>query len=155
MRDRWCKYIGFVNRLLVNTARDMSQGNILGAYIAAFLQPTLSALMVEFFNIWPRGIVIIDINTGHIVMANPFFQKKLGYSSSELKARPFIDFVHPEDYNHTILASQKALIEGNVVNNFVNRYVCKDGSSLYLRWNSVIIGRHYICEVELHDSYPC
>ena len=62
----------------------------------------------------------------------------LGFSLDELMARPFIEFVHPDDRERTI-AQNAAVRNGGQALGFENRYRCKDGSFRWLRWNAVPI----------------
>ncbi len=72
---------------------------------------------------------------GHFKQLNPSWARVLGWSEKELKSRPWIDFVYPEDIESTIQAGRK-LQEGERVVNFENRYLCRDGSFRWLSWNS-------------------
>ncbi|WP_437775208.1 PAS domain S-box protein [Sorangium sp. So ce1097] len=65
------------------------------------------------------------------------WEKTLGFSREELLARPFLDFVHPEDRERTVTESAK-LLSGTDTATFVNRYLCRDGSYLWIEWNSAI-----------------
>ncbi|MCF2150757.1 PAS domain S-box protein [Desmonostoc muscorum LEGE 12446] len=72
---------------------------------------------------------------GYFKYLNPVWTKTLGWSNEELLAKPFIEFVHPEDYELTIRAAQKIAqcIDPIYIE---NRYVCKDGSYKLLSWNA-------------------
>ena len=72
---------------------------------------------------------------GRFVRLNPQWEKILGYSLADLEGRPFIEFVHPEDRESTIRATNN-LAEKREVLGFVNRYRCKDGTYRWLEWNS-------------------
>lgn len=65
------------------------------------------------------------------------WEQTLGFSREELMARPFIDFVHPDDRERTVTESAK-LLSGADTATFVNRYLCRDGSYLRIEWNSAI-----------------
>jgi len=72
---------------------------------------------------------------GYFKYLNPVWGKILGWSNQELFNKPFIDFVHPEDRESTILEVQK-LTTGVDIICFENRYLCADGSYKWLAWNS-------------------
>jgi PAS domain S-box-containing protein len=73
---------------------------------------------------------------GYFTRVNPAFERVLGFTSAELMAQPFLDFVHPDDLEHTI-AGARCLSAGQMEVGFENRYRCKDGSYRLLSWNSI------------------
>jgi light-regulated signal transduction histidine kinase (bacteriophytochrome) len=58
----------------------------------------------------------------------------LGFTIAELKGRPFLEFVHPDDREATLREMRK-LGTGQVVLGFENRCIAKDGSWRWLVWN--------------------
>lgn len=60
---------------------------------------------------------------------------ELGWSLEELKERPFLDLVHPDDVYKT-LEEMSALATGAQTLLFCNRYRCKDGSYRWLEWSA-------------------
>ncbi|MGA1131594.1 MAG: PAS domain S-box protein [Prochlorotrichaceae cyanobacterium] len=76
---------------------------------------------------------------GYLVQVNPAFERVLGYTTEELTHRPYLDFIHPDDRPRTLEAAQD-LFEKGKLQNFENRYRCKDGSYRWLSWSiSVLI----------------
>lgn len=73
---------------------------------------------------------------GYFKELNPAWSKLLGFSIEELMAKPYLEFVHPEDRQATTTESQ-SLETQNATFAFENRYVCKDGSYKWLSWNAV------------------
>ena len=73
---------------------------------------------------------------GRFKRVNPAFTKVLGWSADELLSRPFIEFVHPEDRTRTMheIESRRP---GEPIDQFENRYMCKDGSSRWLSWKAI------------------
>ena len=75
---------------------------------------------------------------GYFKELNPMWEKTLGFTVDELKAKPFIEFVHPEDQETTIAEAQKIMTTREDVVSFENRYLCKDGSYRWLLWSSTV-----------------
>ncbi|MEQ8961963.1 MAG: PAS domain-containing protein, partial [Coleofasciculus sp. C2-GNP5-27] len=71
---------------------------------------------------------------GYWQQVNPRCERILGYSSQEFKARPWIEWVHPEDQQMTLKQLQQ-LRDCEEIVSFENRYRCKDGSYKWLLWN--------------------
>ncbi len=72
---------------------------------------------------------------GYFKRLNPAFSALLGYSTEELLARPFMDFIHPEDRVVTLEQIEK-LGTGAPMLAFENRFRCKDGTYRWLAWKS-------------------
>jgi PAS domain S-box-containing protein len=70
---------------------------------------------------------------GYFVRLNPAWQSVLGFSDEELRASPFMDFVHPDDREATMRELSRVATGGHV-NNFENRYRTRDGSYKWLQW---------------------
>jgi PAS domain S-box-containing protein len=73
---------------------------------------------------------------GYFIRLNPAWKRTLGYEPSELEARPFLDFIHPDDHAATVAEVERQIARGEVVLNFSNRYRHKDGSYRWLEWTS-------------------
>lgn len=72
---------------------------------------------------------------GYFQVINKRWAEVLGFSEEELKSKPFIEFVHPEDQQRTI-DETASIGEGAKTIAFTNRYICKDGSTVWLQWNA-------------------
>src|SRR5215207_648791 len=72
---------------------------------------------------------------GYLVQLNGAWERTLGWTREELMARPFIEFVHPDDREATI-AETAALQAGDGSVSFTNRYATKDGKWRWIEWSS-------------------
>lgn len=70
---------------------------------------------------------------GYFIQVNPAWERTLGWTAAELLARPYLEFVHPDDREATANAAG-SLVEGRIVYFFDNRYLCKDGGYKWLSW---------------------
>lgn len=86
----------------------------------------------KFFQTSADLMCLADPN-GCFMKTNPSFTETLGYSEAELTARPFVEFIHPDDRQATVdeIARQP---QTGFTRNFANRYVCRDGSIKWLSW---------------------
>ena len=95
--------------------------------------------LAQFFSV-TLDLLCIANTDGYFLRLNPAWEMILGYTSEELMAKRFLDFVHPDDLDRTreavsALASQKKGFS------FENRYRCKDGTYRWLEWNSSPAGK--------------
>ncbi len=73
---------------------------------------------------------------GYFKDLNSAWSAILGWSREELLSIPWISFVHPDDADEALASAQK-LMQGQMLRDFRNRYVCKDGSIRWLEWNAM------------------
>jgi PAS domain S-box-containing protein len=102
-----------------------------------------------FFTLSLDMLCIADFN-GYFVRLNPSWEKVLGYSQQELMARPFIEFVHPDDHENTVAESIKLAQGGDVVS-FENRYLCKNGTYRWLLWSCAADVKHGVILAAARD----
>jgi PAS domain S-box-containing protein len=91
----------------------------------------------QFFALSPDMLCIANLE-GRFVRVNSAWQEALGWSAEELTARPYADFVHPDDRT-TTAAESASLADGQVTTRFENRYRCRDGSYRWLSWRAAPI----------------
>ncbi len=72
---------------------------------------------------------------GYFKKLSPAWEQLLGWSNDELSAKPYFEFLHPDDLPATKETSS-FIAEGNDLHNFENRYRCKDGTYRWLLWSS-------------------
>ncbi len=101
---------------------------------------------------------------GRFLELNPAWERVLGYAIAELRLKPYLDFVHPDDVEPTREAARR-LTEGKDVTRFENRYRTKGGRYRWLSWTAIAkpeerkvysiardVTRQHEMEVELRES---
>ncbi len=73
---------------------------------------------------------------GRFLRVNAASSRILGYPPEELIGRSYLDFLHPEDREHSLRGSH-LLKTHRQLNTFQNRYLRRDGSVVWLDWASV------------------
>jgi PAS domain S-box-containing protein len=86
----------------------------------------------RIFHLSSDLIAVADLE-GRFTRVNPAFERTLGYSGEELRSRPYVEFVHPDDRSRTLQAAD-ALAQGQDLVEFENRYLRKDGAVRWLQW---------------------
>ena len=74
---------------------------------------------------------------GYFKRLNAAWQNVLGYTDAELRSSRYMDFVHPDDRERTMVAAEK-LANGDTHGQFENRYRRKDGTYRWLLWKSAV-----------------
>jgi PAS domain S-box-containing protein len=97
-------------------------------------EPVIGAVEERFFDLSIDMLCFLDFN-GYFKQLNPAWERTLGFTREELMSRPFIEFVHPDDRERT-LAQNAAVRAGGKALGFENRYLCKNGSYKWFRWNA-------------------
>ncbi|WP_437737089.1 PAS domain S-box protein [Sorangium sp. So ce1335] len=92
-------------------------------------QRRLYALAIDML-----GIATLD---GRFKELSPSWERALGFSRQELMARPYVDFIHPEDKART-LSETDTFSTGAQTLTYENRFLCKDGSYRWLEWNAML-----------------
>jgi PAS domain S-box-containing protein len=91
-----------------------------------------------FFSVSIDMFCFLDYN-GYFRRLNPAWERTLGFTPAEMMAKPFIEFVHPDDRERT-LTQNRDVRGGGQARGFSNRYLCKDGTYRWLLWNSAPAG---------------
>jgi PAS domain S-box-containing protein len=113
----------------------------------------------RFFAVSIDLLCFLDFN-GYFKRLNPAWERTLGFTSAELMSKPFIEFVHPDDRERT-LKQNRAVRGGGQALTFENRYLCKDGSYRWFRWNAApdpadkviySVARDITAEKQAHDE---
>jgi PAS domain S-box-containing protein len=88
----------------------------------------------RFFEVSIDMLCFLDFN-GYFKRLNPAWERTLGFTQEELMSKPFIEFVHPDDRERTLNQNAEVRGGGHALG-FENRYLCKDGSYRWFRWNA-------------------
>lgn len=95
-----------------------------------------------FFDLSPDLLCIVGFD-GYFKKINPAVAKTIGYSLEELMAVSANTFLHAEDVEITTRKLEE-LRKGETVFQFENRYIAKDGSTIWLFWTAVPIEREQL-----------
>jgi diguanylate cyclase (GGDEF)-like protein/PAS domain S-box-containing protein len=107
---------------IIGVAREITNEKKLSKERDMFFQVSLDMICIATFD-------------GYFKQLSPMWEKVLGWSDEELKARPYLELIHPDDIESTLEASKK-LEFGEKIISFDNRYLKKDGSYNWLSWKS-------------------
>ena len=88
----------------------------------------------QFFSLSKDLFVIADADA-RFLRLNPAWEHVLGFTREELLARPYLDFVHPDDVEST-RTEQAKVLTGEARAAFENRWRCADGSYRWLSWEA-------------------
>jgi diguanylate cyclase (GGDEF)-like protein/PAS domain S-box-containing protein len=88
----------------------------------------------SFFGLSLDMLCTID-QANRLAELNPSWTRVLGWSLDELRARPAIEFVHPDDRQRTIELSEIALTPGKEGTVLENRWQTYDGDWRWLSWS--------------------
>ncbi len=97
-----------------------------------------NAARSELQRVFDLSVDMICVVTldGRFQRVNPAFGRFLGYAKDDLIGVKYIDFVHADDREATLVAVREKVVAGEDILNFENRYRHKDGSYRWLMWNS-------------------
>ncbi|WP_213609094.1 EAL domain-containing protein [Pseudoalteromonas sp.] len=101
------------------------------------LQKRLQTQHVQFMENSADILCVVD-NNGKFLEVSKSSLNILGYESCELKNKPFMDFVHPDDKSITS-DEVKKLFSGSATQYFRNTYIHKQGHKIHLMWSAKYI----------------
>ncbi len=90
--------------------------------------------LAQIFNSTPHMICVAGFD-GYLKRINPAGLKLMGYSLEEMRSQPIVSFIHEED-KHLTRNKQKGLYNGGNIQNFENRYITKQGETVWLSWTA-------------------
>src|SRR5215471_2724638 len=108
----------------------------IGNQIGLFVERRRAQEELDCFFTLSLDMLCIAGFDGYFKRVNPAWQRLLGYSETELRSRPFMEFVHPDDRDATVGEVRKQVDLGQEVIYFENRYLHNDGTLRWLMWTS-------------------
>jgi PAS domain S-box-containing protein len=107
-----------------------------GAQVGQFMERKRAEEELSRFFTLSLDMLCVAGFDGYFKRVNPAWERVLGYTTEELLARPYMDFVHPDDRTATATTAE-TLADGGHVLRFENRYLAKDGTYRSLEWAAV------------------
>ena len=134
--DNLLGVIEFFSRDIVEPTADLlATMTAICSQIALYVERKWASEELDrFFKLSPDLFCVATFD-GYFVRVNPAWKAVLGLSEEELRTKPFMDFVHPDDREATV-AAMSSLLTGSQVAGFENRYRTSDGSYKWLQWTS-------------------
>jgi PAS domain S-box-containing protein len=87
----------------------------------------------RLFNI-SRDMMCVITMDGQFEKVNSAFAEAVGWSEEELRGRPILDLIHPDDVTDSLEEWEK-LQQGQPIHAVENRQLCKDGSYKWFAWS--------------------
>jgi PAS domain S-box-containing protein len=102
------------------------------------LEATVEERTLQRDRLWALStdLMMVSNRSGVILSVNPAWTLRLGWREEELVGSPFTQFLHPDDVTET-LAIRGTILDGAVLEKFVNRYLTRDGQIVWLSWTAV------------------
>ena len=117
-------------RMIVGTYRDLTERNRAEALRRS------AAEQLDYFFAISTDLLCVAGADGYFKRLNPAWEHTFGYTTDELLAKPYAEFVHPDDVDRTNSEAAELAAGDKVTVSFENRYRCRDGSYRWLSWNA-------------------
>jgi len=88
----------------------------------------------NFFNLSPELLCITNFD-GYFKYVNPAWENTTGFTTEELLAKPYIEFIHPED-RQALAADAQKVASGIGTTYFESRILCKDNLYKWFVWSA-------------------
>ena len=125
-------------KLLLNAAKLYRPGNHTELVLLAIDDVTerdrLEREQKRFFAL-SHDLFCVAGFDGFFKMLNDSWEKTTGHSCAELLAKPYLEWIHPEDRASTAEEAAR-LSRGESTLYFENRFLCKDGAYKWLLWSA-------------------
>ncbi len=94
---------------------------------------------IAYFCTLSQDLFCVLTQDGYFQMLNSSWEKLLGYTNEELIGKPYLEFVHLDNRQSTLLQLEQLTNSYKNIS-FENRYLSKDGSYKWLLWNALSEG---------------
>jgi PAS domain S-box-containing protein len=101
-----------------------------------------------------NDLILVTDTAGNFIQVSPSVTAILGYQPSDMIGHSAVEFIHPEDLEHT-RREMRAARRGQSKRNFETRYVNKEGKAVALNWTgtwSEPVRRHFFIGRDLTEK---
>ena len=101
-----------------------------------------------------NDLILVTDTAGNFIQVSPSVTVILGYQPSDMIGHSAVEFIHPDDLEHT-RREMRAARRGQSKRNFETRYVNKEGKAVALNWTgtwSEPVRRHFFIGRDLTEK---
>ncbi|UPJ52250.1 PAS domain S-box protein [Bradyrhizobium sp. 200] len=101
-----------------------------------------------------NDLILVTDTAGNFIQVSPSVTAILGYQPSDMVGHSAIEFIHPDDLEHT-RREMRAARRGQSKRNFETRYINKEGEAVALNWTgtwSEPVRRHFFIGRDLTEK---
>jgi len=112
----------------------------LASVVQRVVNTTINSKIVDyqhFFENAPDMLCSCD-NEGYFMVINPAWEKTLGFNTSDIIGKSYIQFVHPDDRRSAASQYQKLFEANSQSPNLVSRFQTKSGEVKWLHWKMIM-----------------
>ena len=101
-----------------------------------------------------NDLILVTDTAGNFIQVSPSVTTILGYEPSDMIGHSAVEFIHPDDLEHT-RREMRAARRGQSKRNFETRYINKEGKAVALNWTgtwSEPVRRHFFIGRDLTEK---
>ena len=101
-----------------------------------------------------NDLILVTDTAGNFIQVSPSVTTILGYQPSDMIGHSAVEFIHPDDLEHT-RKEMRAARRGQSKRNFETRYINKEGKAVALNWTgtwSEPVHRHFFIGRDLTEK---
>ena len=101
-----------------------------------------------------NDLILVTDTAGNFIQVSPSVTAILGYQPSDMIGHSAVEFIHPDDLEHT-RSEMRAARRGQSKRNFETRYINKEGKAVALNWTgtwSEPVRRHFFIGRDLTEK---